>query len=220
MSSAGSDPVPLSLVAKSPTARVAVEWTVAGVQIGPHVFQCRGLPGGMLPPRSKWLNGEMIDYMLQDERLICAWQVTVQKCGRISEACEWWVRRPDSALPLALVFAEPREEIALPADGFTAGICALTVTAEHRDPIILDVEKTCAALAELRSFCVDACYGDTSQLTRLKHLATLPSRRLFHAANIMNFGDRCMWLAQCNQMRHVFFEHITDLTKLQGVAAC
>lgn len=109
------------VVAVSPTARVAVEWTAAGVKIGPHLFQCRGLPGGVSPPHSDSLNEEVVEHMLCDERPVLARQVTIQGRSSIPGACEWWFRRPNSALPLALMFVETTDEMALPGRRFCNG---------------------------------------------------------------------------------------------------
>lgn len=205
---AGCNQVPPPLVAKPPPAQVAAGWTVAGVKIGPHVFQCRGLLGGMSAPPSGSFKEEVIDNMLLDERPLLARQVAIPECGGNPGACEWWLRRAATALPLALLLDSPLEEILLPANPFPAGICTLSVTAAHGTPIILDIDKNFAALAEMRGLAIDGCYGDSSQLKEFDRLTALPALKLIHAARLRNGSNPLPWPVLCNQVQYLFLEEL------------
>lgn len=146
--------------------------------------------------------------------------MTIRGHCSIPDECEWWVRRPDTALPLALIFEAPWEKIVLPADAFTVGIFALSVTEYRYIPIILDIERNLEALTELRNFSVNGDSGDTSDVTNLNRLATLASLKLLHALHLDGEGGLVAWPAECQRLRYVFLKYLSRGTGLQSVAAC
>lgn len=117
--------------AVSLAARVVTEATDHGLSFGddgtgqPTVSVQRRrwlLPRGGVPPRG---GSGVLGATADDEPPVLVRLVTIQARAALPAACEWWVRRAASAVPLALAFEGPPGEVVLPADGFPAGIRAL-----------------------------------------------------------------------------------------------
>lgn len=219
----GDQRAALALAAVSGTAFVAVEDTQQGFCLGraengnPIFSLClRGLPGGMLTP--SFVSKETVDEVLRHERPELVRHVTIRRLGRIPHQLDWWLRREETAAPLALDFDSLEFKVELPGVGFVCGIVGLSVSCvSDSKAVVLDVASNCLALAKLRSITM-RCFDSAAQIRNLEALTTLKCLGLFAAYDTVDGTAVAEWAGQCHCLRYLFLQGWGAVTSLHAIA--